>query len=83
MGVKFDLEPAEEFADRYVIERLLGEGDRKRTYLARDMKVDRLVALSLVKPESARSDPRASGKLQSARPHQAAMTTSFHFSTTI
>ena len=58
----FDLEPAEKFAERYVVERLLGEGDRKRTYLARDMKVDRLVALSLVKPESVRSDPEGTAR---------------------
>jgi serine/threonine protein kinase len=49
MSAAVDLQPAEKFAERYVVERLLGEGDRKRTYLARDMKVDRLVALSLVK----------------------------------
>ena len=62
MGMAFDLEPAEKFAERYVVERLLGEGNRKRTYLARDMKVDRLVALSLVKPESARSDPEGTAR---------------------
>ena len=36
---------------------MLGEGDRKRTYLALDTKMDRLVAVSLVKPEAALSDP--------------------------
>ena len=65
MGMAFYLEPAEKFAERYVVERLLGEGNRKRTYLARDMKVDRLVALSLVKPESVRSD--AEGTAREAR----------------
>ena len=44
-------------AGRYVIERLLGAGDRKRTYLARDMKVDRHVAVSVVRPEAVLSDP--------------------------
>ena len=57
MGEAFKLESGDNFAERYVIQQLLGEGDRKRTYLARDTKVDRLVALSLVKPENVLSDP--------------------------
>jgi len=53
-----ELEPGQLFADRYRIERRLGEGDRKRTYLAEDVKVgDRLVALSVVKPHAAVLDP--------------------------
>jgi serine/threonine protein kinase len=52
-----DLESGETFAQRYVIERLLGEGDRKRTYLASDTKRGRLVALSIVKPDAVASDP--------------------------
>src|SRR6266516_2899523 len=40
------------------LKRVLGEGDRKRTYLARDRKMDRLVAISLVKPEAVLSDPQ-------------------------
>ncbi len=36
-----ELEPGEVFAGRYEVQRLLGEGDRKRTYLARDKKMDR------------------------------------------
>jgi len=44
--------------ERYRIEQLLGAGDRKRTYLARDTRVqDRLVALSIVKPEAIALDP--------------------------
>ena len=50
-------EPGEVFAERYEIQRLLGEGDRKRTYLAQDMKMGRLVAVSFVKPEGVLSDP--------------------------
>lgn len=57
MGGVPDLEPGELFAGRYAVERLLGEGDRKQTYLARDTKLDRLVAVSLVKPEAIESDP--------------------------
>src|SRR5487761_1525137 len=57
MGEAFKLESGDNFAERYVIQQLLGEGDRKRAYLARDTKVDRLVALSLVKPENVLSDP--------------------------
>lgn len=57
MGGATELEPGEVFAERYEVQRLLGEGDRKRTYLARDAKMDRLVAISLVKPEGVLSDP--------------------------
>jgi serine/threonine protein kinase len=57
MGGAAELKPGEKFAGRYEIQRPLGEGDRKRTYLARDVKMDRLVAVSLVKPEAVRSDP--------------------------
>jgi serine/threonine protein kinase len=53
-----ELEVGEIFAGRYEVQGLLGEGDRKRTYLARDKKMDRLVAISLVKPEAVLSDPR-------------------------
>ena len=52
-----DQEPGEVFAGRYEIRRLLGEGDRKRTFLARDKKIDRQVAVSLVKPDAALADP--------------------------
>jgi hypothetical protein len=47
-----DLHPGTLFAGRYRIERLLGEGDRKRTYLARDENLQRRVALAVVKPEA-------------------------------
>lgn len=57
MGGAGELEPGGIFAGRYEIQRLLGEGDRKRTYLARDEKMDRLVAISLVKPAAVLSDP--------------------------
>lgn len=54
------VKPGTLFADRYRIERLLGEGARKCTYLAEDLRVeDRLVALSLVKAEAAAADPAA------------------------
>src|SRR5260370_29870076 len=36
-----ELGPGEVFAGRYVIQRVLGEGNRKRTYLANDTKMDR------------------------------------------
>jgi serine/threonine protein kinase len=45
------------FAGRYRIIKLLGEGDRKRTYLALDTNLDRKVALSLIKSKAAQSDP--------------------------
>jgi len=58
MGGIAELKAGEIFAGRYEVQRLLGEGDRKRTYLARDKKMDRLVAISLVRPEAVLSDPR-------------------------
>ena len=58
MGGVAELEAGGIFAGRYEVQGLLGEGDRKRTYLARDKKMDRLVAISLVKPEAVASDPR-------------------------
>jgi serine/threonine protein kinase len=58
MGGVAELDAGEIFAGRYEVQRLLGEGDRKRTYLARDKKMDRLVAISLVKPEAVLLDPR-------------------------
>ncbi len=57
MGGATELEPGEVFVGRYEIRRLLGQGDRKRTFLAFDQKMDRLVAISFVKPEAARDDP--------------------------
>jgi serine/threonine protein kinase len=39
------------WAGRYKVERLLGEGERKQVYLARDVVVDRDVALALIAPE--------------------------------
>ena len=45
------------FAGRYRIIDLLGEGDRKRTYLALDTNLERKVALSLIKSDAALSDP--------------------------
>ncbi len=51
------LDTGELFAQRYVIDRALGEGDRKKTYLAGDRKMGRDVALSFVKPEAMLLDP--------------------------
>ena len=45
------------FAGRYRISRFLGEGDRKRTYLADDTVFTRQVALSLIRKAAAESDP--------------------------
>jgi hypothetical protein len=38
MGGVTELEPGEVFARRYEVERLLGEGDRKRTYWQKTRK---------------------------------------------
>ena len=40
-------------ADRYVIERELGEGGMAKVYLARDLKHDRRVAVKVLRPELA------------------------------
>lgn len=46
------------FAGRYRLISRLGEGNRKRTYLAEDTILPRQVAVALVKPEAAGSDPQ-------------------------
>jgi predicted transcriptional regulator len=53
------LEPGDNFAGRFNIEHLLGEGHRKVAYLARDTKMHRSVALVLLKPEQALADPES------------------------
>jgi serine/threonine protein kinase len=50
------IRPELAFAGRYQIIRLLGEGDRKSTYLALDTVLERQVALALIKPEAAQLD---------------------------
>jgi hypothetical protein len=50
------------FAGRYKIKSVLGEGDRKRTYLAEDKLLGRVVALSVIKPASAQADPEGTGR---------------------
>jgi serine/threonine protein kinase len=57
MGGTAELEPGEVFAGQYEVQKSLGEGNRKRTYLAQDTRMGRLVALSLVKPEAMLDDP--------------------------
>ena len=62
MGRVRELESGVVFAGRYEVQRLLGEGDRKRTYLAHDRKLDRLAAVSLVKPEAVDLDPEGTAR---------------------
>ena len=47
------------FADRYVLERLLGRGGMAEVHLARDIKFDRLVALKLFKQGHSNAPGRA------------------------
>lgn len=47
------------FQERYEVRGQLGFGDRKRTYLALDTKMDREVALSVVRPDANPADPEA------------------------
>lgn len=56
------LEPGSVVADRYEIKSALGEGDRKRTYLAHDHHMDGLVALSLIIPGTAALDPQGTAR---------------------
>lgn len=51
------LQPGSIFVGRYQISSFLGYGDRKHTYLAFDRKMDRQVALCIIKAESVKLDP--------------------------
>lgn len=55
-------DPGSVIEGRYEIMRSLGHGDRKRTYLAHDQKVNRLVALSVITPEAAEFDPEGTSR---------------------
>jgi serine/threonine protein kinase len=57
MGGMAEFKPGDKFAHRYEIRQPLGEGNRKRTYRAWDPKMDRLVAISFIKPEAIVTDP--------------------------
>lgn len=53
-----ELRQGQVFAGRYRIEKLLGEGDRKRTYLAEDVLVEhRMVAVAVVRSTAVQDDP--------------------------
>jgi serine/threonine protein kinase len=52
-----ELQVGDRFVGRYEVERLLGDGKRKNTFLARDIKFDRPVALAIAKPEAMGLDP--------------------------
>jgi hypothetical protein len=56
VAVESDVKIGSVFAGRYRILGLLGEGDRKRTYLAEDKSLGRKVALALIK-EAAECGP--------------------------
>lgn len=52
-----ELKPGDVFSDRYEVLAQLAEGDRRRTYLAQDTRLERKVALSVVGSEGPRLDP--------------------------
>jgi serine/threonine protein kinase len=51
--------PAAFASGRYEVERLLGEGAKKRVYLARDTRLDRPVAIGVIKQEGLDAEGRA------------------------
>jgi len=57
MNEATDIRPGEVFVGRYQVQRVLCDGTRKRTYLARDAKMNREVALSVVNSEAMPLDP--------------------------
>src|SRR5439155_1332644 len=52
---------------RYVVRRFLGEGGKKRVYLAHDSKLDREIAFALIKTQGLDSEGQLPS--HSARPH--------------
>ena len=48
--------PASFAGGRYQVQRLIGEGGRKRVYLAHDAKLDRDVAIAVIKTEGLDAD---------------------------
>jgi len=63
------------FDDRYRVERLLGKGERKQTYLAWDTKAHRSVALAVVTPGAdRRATQREVMMLGRAGPHASIVT---------
>ena len=59
---------AEALADRYRLERELGQGGMATVYLAQDLKHDRQVALKALTPESARRAGQSSAGSTAAHP---------------
>jgi len=45
------IDPSTFAAGRYVVRRLLGEGSKKRVYLAHDTRLEREVAVAVIKTE--------------------------------
>jgi serine/threonine-protein kinase len=54
-GDETELHPGTILANRYEIQNVLGTGGMGSVYKARDMELDRLVALKVIRPEMARN----------------------------
>ena len=71
---------ASALADRYRIERELGQGGMATVYLAQDVKHDRKVALKVLKPSSPRYSARSASSSRSGPRRHSSTRTSSHFS---
>ena len=58
--------PASLAAGRYEVKGFLGEGGRKRVYLARDTRLERDVAVAMIKTDGCRKAPLRKASVRSA-----------------